>query len=85
MMTGWAIVFYRQTTGYYLCQTVHIQLNDEFSPELATFSGLYDRCTGATRDCPAGEYTERGHGRGNLPVHLSRQFLSVALATILFR
>jgi hypothetical protein len=38
---GWLGIVARQNKGGYLSQTVFVQFDDEFSPELGTFSGLY--------------------------------------------
>jgi hypothetical protein len=63
LLVGWAFIFYRQKTGYYLCQTVYVQFNDELGTELAFFSGLYNfRCPGDQKICTRGEYVEEGHG-----------------------
>ena len=42
MMIPWCFIFYRQRTGYYLCQTLFVQFGDDFSPEAASFSGIYE-------------------------------------------
>jgi len=40
---GWAYIFYCQKTGQFLCDTIYVQFSDDFSPEISTFSGLYDK------------------------------------------
>ena len=54
VVTGWALVLYRQQTGYYTCNTIYFEFDDVIAPELATFSGLfyYNR----------NGYDEVGHG-----------------------
>ncbi|CAB9505693.1 expressed unknown protein [Seminavis robusta] len=42
MMVGWVSVIEAQESGSYLCRSVQVQFGDDFNPQLATFSGIYD-------------------------------------------
>jgi hypothetical protein len=43
MYIGYGVVVHRQRTGFYLCQQVQVQFDDEFQPNLAFLSGIYIR------------------------------------------
>jgi hypothetical protein len=55
-----AVFLYWQRSGEYFCNTVYVQWDDIYYPELATFSGIFDlQCEGA---CVRPAYLEHGHG-----------------------
>lgn len=64
VMTSWAWVFQRQTSGDLLARDIIVQFDDSFEPALATFSGLY-----SLRKARLGgraTYVEKRLGRGML-------------------
>ncbi|KAL3927224.1 MAG: hypothetical protein SGBAC_013168, partial [Bacillariaceae sp.] len=64
MLAGWAVNFYWQQTGTFVCGTIFVQFNDIYHPGLATFSGLFDSRCGQGDDnfCKRASYVEVGHG-----------------------
>lgn len=56
---GWAVVFYRQVTGYYVCNYAYVEFSDFIAPELASFNGFYEQIANGRRN----EYVEVGHGK----------------------
>lgn len=62
MIMAWAMIYYWQRTGSFVCETIYTQFNDIYHPGLATFSGLYDVKCGRHGSCKRVEYVERGHG-----------------------
>ena len=40
-VSAWGYIFYLQETGYFLCESIFVQFDDEFNPDLGTFSGVY--------------------------------------------
>lgn len=42
LVSGWAAVVHNQNQGTYQCSTLLVQMGDDISPALGTFSGLYD-------------------------------------------
>eukprot|EP00980_Cylindrotheca_fusiformis_P025093 scaffold13034_cov119-Cylindrotheca_fusiformis.AAC.7 len=63
MLVGWAFIFYKIKSGDFLCQTIYVQFSDDFNPDLAPFSGLYDvGCSNEEYNCRRAQYTEVGHG-----------------------
>lgn len=63
MLAGWGIIFHRIRSGDFLCQTIFVQFSDDFNPDLAPFSGLYDiGCSDQEYGCRRAEYKEVGHG-----------------------
>jgi len=41
MFSGWLVISLRQSTGYYLCDTIIAQFGDDYLPAMGTFSGMY--------------------------------------------
>jgi len=41
-LTGWIITVYFQSSGLYQCETVMVQMSDDFVAALGAFNGLYD-------------------------------------------
>ncbi|CAJ1947087.1 unnamed protein product [Cylindrotheca closterium] len=62
MLSGWAINYYWQRTGTFVCDTVFVQFNDIYHPGLATFSGLFEKKCGENGYCKRAAYVEVGHG-----------------------
>lgn len=60
VISGWFIIYWRQRTGYYVCNYVYAEFSDLIAPEYAAFNGLYELVTdGGIRN----EYIEVGHGK----------------------
>lgn len=62
MLMGWAMNYYWQRTGTFVCDAVFVQFNDIYHPGLATFSGLFDKKCGTSGYCKRAAYVESGHG-----------------------
>lgn len=65
LMAAWMIVMLNQTGGNYLCQTIHVQFEDDFVSALGAFSGLYEIDSGrikAFSDSRA-RYVDRQSGK----------------------
>ena len=43
IVSDWGYIFYCKETGYYLCKSIFVQFDDEFIPDLGTFSGVYNQ------------------------------------------
>ena len=41
-LAGWVVIVVFQLSGRYVCNTIMVQMGDEFVPALGTFNGLYD-------------------------------------------
>lgn len=50
MYSGYASVVYRQQTGYFQCQKVMVQFDDEFDPYLPFLTGTYGITTNRTQN-----------------------------------
>ncbi|CAB9529198.1 unknown protein [Seminavis robusta] len=60
MVAGWITIVVFRTSGKYMCNTIIVNMGDEFVPSLGTFNGLYDLdfSTGSGLEWRA-EYAER--------------------------
>ena len=63
MIIGWAIIFNWIRQGEFLCETIFVQFPDDATPDLAPFSGLYDRgCSDQVGNCRRVKYAEATRG-----------------------
>lgn len=62
---GWCVVMRNQLNGRYLCDSIFVQMQDDFVSALGTFSGVYDRVDRQTHPWKDERvvYVERNSGR----------------------